>query len=72
MKKLKYVALYSVYTDYPYGRYDSEYVITDTMQELTDFLKAQEDIYGEECIKVYKIIYIGKEYELKNGEIKEL
>ena len=70
MKKFKYVALYSVY--YLDGDYDSEYVLTETMQELTDFLKSEQDIYGEEYIKVYKIFSLDKEYEFKDGEIKEL
>ena len=70
MKELKYVALYSVY--YLNGDYDPEYVLTETMQELTDFLKSEQDIYGEEYIKVYKIFSLDKEYEFKDGEIKEL
>ena len=70
MKKLNYVALY--YTYYLDGDYDPEYVLTETMQELTDFLKSEQDIYGEEYIKVYKIFSLDKEYEFKDGEIKEL
>ena len=70
MKKLNYVAVY--YTYYLDGDYDSEYVLTETMQELTDFLKSEQDIYGEEYIKVYKIFSLDKEYEFKDGEIKEL
>ena len=69
MKKFNYVALYYVFFN---GNFESEYVLTETMQELTDFLKSQQDIYGEECIEVYKIIYFDKQYEFKNGEIKEL
>ena len=70
MKKLNYVALYYIY--YLNGDYDPEYVLTETMQELTDFLKSEQDIYGEEYIKVYKIFSLDKEYEFKDGEIKEL
>lgn len=70
MKKLNYVALYYIY--YLDGDYDPEYVLTETMQELTDFLKSEQDIYGEEYIKVYKIFSLDKEYEFKDGEIKEL
>ena len=72
MKKLKYVALYYIYYEIPDGDYDHEYVVTETMQELTDFLKSEQDIYGEEYIKVYKIFSLDKEYEFKNGEIREL
>ena len=70
MKKLKYVALYYIY--YKNGDYDHEYVVTETMQELTDFLKSEQDIYGEEYIKVYKIFSLDKEYEFKDGEVREL
>ena len=70
MKELNYVALYYIY--YLDGDYDPEYVLTETMQELTDFLKSEQDIYGEEYIKVYKIFSLDKEYEFKDGEIKEL
>lgn len=70
MEKLNYVALYYIY--YGNGDYDPEYVLTETMQELTDFLKSEQDIYGEEYIKVYKIFSLDKEYEFKNGEIKEI
>ena len=72
MKKLNYVALYYIYYKIPNGDYDPEYVLTETMQELTDFLKSEQYIYGEEYIKVYKIFSLDKEYEFKNGEIKEL
>ena len=70
MKELNYVALYYIY--YLDGDYDPEYVLTETMQELTDFLKSEQEIYGEEYIKVYKIFSLDKEYEFKDGEIKEL
>ena len=70
MKELNYVALYYIY--YLDGDYDPEYVLTETMQELSDFLKSEQDIYGEEYIKVYKIFSLDKEYQFKDGEIKEL
>ena len=70
MKEFNYVALYYIY--YKNGDFESDYQITETMQELTDFLKSEQDIYGEEYIKVYKIFSLDKEYEFINGEIKEL
>ena len=70
MEKLNYVALYYIY--YKNGDFESDYQIAETIQELADLLKGEQDVYKEEDIKVFKIFSLDKEYEFKNGEIKEI
>lgn len=44
----------------------------ETLEELIEFIKIEMSIYEEDNIDIYKIFSLDKEYEFKNGEIKEL
>jgi hypothetical protein len=69
MKELNYIVLYNVKLELGHS---CEYAMDETLEELIEFIKIEMSIYGEDNIDIYKIFSLDKEYEFKDGEIKEL
>ena len=69
MKKLNYIVLYNVKLELGHS---CEYAMEETLEELIAFIKIETSFYGEDNIDIYEIFSLDKEYEFKNGEIKEL